>query len=100
VAIDLNSGRYQKLYGITHRNPYTTIDGLARTVSLTYRDITQFVSASSDFSSETISAGLTYDFPITEFQAVQVGVSLQRSQLLTSELGSAIQAQGVGAQQW
>ena len=93
VAIDLNSGRYQKLYGITHRDPYTTIDGLARTLSLQYRDITQFVSASSDFSSETLSAALTYDYPISEYQGVQFGLSLQSSQLLTSELGSAIQAQ-------
>ncbi|MGQ0836127.1 MAG: outer membrane protein assembly factor BamA, partial [Gammaproteobacteria bacterium] len=91
-AIDLNSGRYQKVYGLSHTDPYTTIDGVARTTSVTYRDVTQFVSASSDFSSETITAGLSYGYPITEFQSVQLGVALQSASLLTSELGSAQQA--------
>lgn len=92
LAIDLNRGRYQKVYGVSHTDPYTTIDGVARTTSLTYRDVTQFVSASSDFSSETMTAGLTYGYPITEFQTVQLGIALQSAELLTGEFGSAQQA--------
>jgi outer membrane protein insertion porin family len=91
VAIDLNSGRYSKVYGLSHTDPYTTIDGVARTLSLTYRDVTQFVSASSDFSSETLSLGLDYGYPITEFQSLRLGLSAQRSSLLTGA-GSARQA--------
>src|SRR5690606_38113833 len=67
--------------------------GIARTFSLTYRDVTQFISAASDFSSETMTAALEYGYPLTEYQAVRFGVALQRNELLTSELGSAIQAQ-------
>ncbi|MCC6173366.1 MAG: outer membrane protein assembly factor BamA, partial [Gammaproteobacteria bacterium] len=85
IAIDLNSGRYSKVYGISHTDPYTTIDGVARTLSLTYRDVTQFVSASSDFSSETLALGVDYGYPITEFQALRVGLSAQRASLLTGE---------------
>ncbi|MEZ5532182.1 MAG: outer membrane protein assembly factor BamA [Steroidobacteraceae bacterium] len=92
VAIDLNTGRYSKVYGISWTDPYRSIDGIARTLSFTYRDVTQFVSASSDFSSETLSAGVDYGYPITEYQAVRWGVSLQRSSLLTSSIGSAEQA--------
>ncbi|HKZ72878.1 MAG TPA: outer membrane protein assembly factor BamA [Steroidobacteraceae bacterium] len=92
LAIDLNAGKYQKVYGVSHTDPYTTIDGVARTVSLTYRDVTQFVSASSDFSSETMTAGLDYGYPITEFQTIRFGVALQSAELLTSETGSAQQA--------
>ena len=58
ISVDLNSGRFSKVYGVSHTNPYTTIDGVARTLSLTYRDVTQFVSASSDFSSETLALGV------------------------------------------
>jgi len=92
VAIELNSGRYSKVYSLAHTDPYTTVDGLQRTLSLTYRDITQFVSASSDFSSETITAGVDFGYPITEYQTFRFGASLQRAQLLTSALGSAVQA--------
>ncbi len=91
VSIDLNTGRYSKVYGLSWTDPYRTIDGVARTLSFTYRDVTQFVSASSDFSSESLTAGLDYSYPITEYQAVRWGVSLQRSSLLTAG-GSADQA--------
>lgn len=92
VAIDLNTGRYSKVYGLSWTDPYRSIDGIARTLSFTYRDVTQFVSASSDFSSETLSAGVDYGYPITEYQAVRWGVSLQSSSLLTTSIGSAQQA--------
>jgi len=93
IALELNSGRYAKVYSFSHTNPYTNVDNLARTLSLTYRDVTQFVSASSDFGSKTIAGGLDYGYPITEYQTIRFGLSLQSAQLLTNNLGSAIQAQ-------
>jgi outer membrane protein insertion porin family len=92
IAFDLNAGRYSKVYSFTHTNPYVTVDELSRTWSLAYRDVTQFVSASSDFGSKTIAAGLDYGYPLTEFQTVRFGVSLQSSQLLANTGGSAAQA--------
>ena len=92
IAFDLNSGRYSKVYSFTHTNPYVTVDELSRTWSLQYRDVTQFVSASSDFGSKTIAMGLDYGYPITEFQTIRFGMSLQSSQLLANNGGSAQQA--------
>ena len=84
VALEAVSGKYQKLYSLSHTDPYRTMDGVSRTVSLNYRDITQFTSAASDFS--TTSGGLTvnYGYPITEFQRVSFGLSYQRAELLAS----------------
>ncbi|MEP7246539.1 MAG: outer membrane protein assembly factor BamA, partial [Gammaproteobacteria bacterium] len=93
IALELNSGRYSKVYSFSHTNPYVSVDNLARTYSLTYRDVTQFVSASSDFGSKTVAAGVDFAYPITEFQTLRYGVSLQSAQLLTNDIGSAVQAQ-------
>ena len=93
IALELNSGRYAKVYSFSHTNPYISVDNLSRTFSLTYRDVTQFVSASSDFGSKTIAAGVDYGYPITEFQTVRFGVSLQQAELLANSGGSAAQAQ-------
>ncbi|MDJ0905064.1 MAG: outer membrane protein assembly factor BamA [Woeseiaceae bacterium] len=84
VALEAVSGRYQKLYSLSHTDPYRTMDGVSRTVALNYRDITQFTSAASDFS--TTSGGLTvnYGYPITEFQTISMGLSYQRAELLAS----------------
>ena len=91
LSLDLNSGRYSKVYGISHTDPYTSIDGVARTLSFTYRDVTQFVSASSDFSSESLALGVDYGYPISEYQSLRLGFSAQRSSLITGD-GSAEQA--------
>ena len=84
VALELNSGRFQKLYSLSHTDPYRSMDGIRRTVSVNFRDITQFTSAASDFS--TTSAGLTvdYGYPISEYQSVSVGATFQHSELLSS----------------
>src|SRR6201986_1019161 len=93
ISLELNGGAFSKVYNVQHTDPYTSVDGVSRTESVTYRDVTQFVSASSNFSSKTVSGGVTWDYPITEFQYVRVGGSIDTSQLLTNSLGSALQAQ-------
>jgi len=92
VSVDLNSGKYSKVYGTSITEPYFTADGVGLTGNLTYRDQTQFVSASSDFSSETIGLGFDVGYPIGEQQGVRFGLQFQKSSLLTSEGSSARQS--------
>ena len=92
IAAEINSGRYSKSYSFSHTDPYTTVDGLSRTFSLGYRDVTQFTSATSDFDTETATVGLDYGYPITEFQTLRFGVSAQKAELVTSSLNSAPEA--------
>jgi outer membrane protein insertion porin family len=84
VALELNSGRFQKLYSISHTDPYRTMDGVHRTFSINYRDITQFTSAASDFSTTSAGATVDYGYPISEFQRLSFGLTYQHSELLSS----------------
>jgi outer membrane protein insertion porin family len=93
VALNLNGGEFQKVYSVQWTNPYTNIDNLQRTISLSYSDVTQFVSSSSNFSSETLSVGPTWAYPITEYMYFRFGASFNSSQLLTNSLNSAEQSQ-------
>ena len=92
VALQIDSGLYNKLYSFTHTNPYLNIDQLSRTVSVSYRNSTQFVSTSSNFKSQNLALGLSYGYPITYNQRISAGVSLQRVDLLTYQGSSAQQA--------
>jgi outer membrane protein insertion porin family len=92
VAAEINKGRYSTVYSFSQTDPYTTVNGVARTMSLTYRDITQFVSSASDFSTKTLTASLEYGYPISEYQGLRFGFAAQRSELLASLSGSAEQA--------
>jgi outer membrane protein insertion porin family len=92
IALEINAGKYSKSYVFSHTNPYTTIDGVARTASLTYRDITQFVAASSAFSTKQITGAMQWSYPITEYQYLQAGVSANKNTLVVSQGYSAQQA--------
>lgn len=84
VAVELNSGRFQKAYSLSHTDPYRTMDGVSRTVSLNYRDIRAFTAAASDFSTTSAGATVNYGYPISEFQTLSFGGTFQHSELLSS----------------
>ncbi|MFL6620992.1 MAG: outer membrane protein assembly factor BamA, partial [Povalibacter sp.] len=92
VQAEINSGRYAKSYSFSHTDPYTTIDGVRRTISLGYRDVTQFTSATSEFDTTTATAALGYDYPLTEYQYLSFGLSAQQAELATTTQGSAAEA--------
>ena len=95
VAVDLSGGEYYKVYSIDFTDPYRTRNGLSRQISFQYQDITQFTSRTSDFSTQTLSAGLTWGYPITEVQTLRFGFAFQQAQLLTSIFSSAQQREWV-----
>ncbi len=84
VALQANSGRFSTFYSLTHTDPYTTVNGISRTMGINFRDITQFTSASSDFSTTSYGATLEYGFPITEFQRISIGLAYNNAELLAS----------------
>ncbi len=92
IALEINAGKYSKSYVFSHTDPYTTIDGVARTSSISFRDITQFVSASSAFSTKQITGAVQWSYPITEYQYLQAGVSANKNTLVVSQGYSAQQA--------
>src|SRR5207237_8119523 len=85
IAVNLNGGAFQKVYSVSHTNPYTNIDNLQRTISVSYSDVTQFVSSSSNFSSRTLTFGPTWAYPIAETMYRRAGAAFESSHLLTPQ---------------
>jgi outer membrane protein insertion porin family len=92
VAAEINAGRYMSVYSLSQTDPYLSIDNVARTLSLSYRKSTQFVSSASQFSTTMLTGSLEFGYPISEFQGLRFGVSVSRDELLASETGSALEA--------
>jgi outer membrane protein insertion porin family len=92
IAAEINAGRYSSIYSVSHTNPATTIDGIARTVSVAYRKTTQFVSSASQFSTSMLNASMEWGVPISEFQGLRFGLSVSSNELLASDTSSAREA--------
>ena len=84
IEADVSTGEFSTLYRFVHTDPYVTPDGVSRTVSASYRDVTQFISGASEFGTKTTSLGLEYSYPISEYTRLRAGVQLQDSTLLTN----------------
>jgi len=92
VSADVQAGRYGKVFAFSQTDPYTTVDGVSRTVSLNYRKSTQPNSASSDFDTKSGAVGVDYGYPITEYQRIHMGLSGQYTEILTTTGSSAPEA--------
>ncbi|HMI76638.1 MAG TPA: outer membrane protein assembly factor BamA, partial [Steroidobacteraceae bacterium] len=92
IALEINAGKYSKSYTFAHTDPYTTIDGISRTTSITLRDVTQFVAASSAFSTKQITGAVQWSYPISEYQFLSLGGSANKNSLVVSQGYSAQQS--------
>jgi outer membrane protein insertion porin family len=92
VSVNLEAGEFNKIYGITETNPYTNVDNLTRTYSFSYRDSSQFTSASSNFSTKILSLGESFGYPLSEYQFMNLGLNLQGVQLVAIENSSSLQS--------
>jgi outer membrane protein insertion porin family len=88
VAIELNAGKYSKVYSLSHTDPYATVDGVSRTLNLSYADVSRLTSTYSTFSTKTYLAGIDFGYPISEWQTIHFGSSVQHAELATATYSS------------
>ncbi len=92
VSVNLSGGLYNKVYGISETNPYTSIDNVTRTYSLSFRETSQFTSSSSNFSTKILTLGESFGYPLSEYQFINLGFNVQDVQLVAVQGSSAVQA--------
>lgn len=92
IQADLNVGQFRKIVAGSYTNPYVSQNEISRTLSAAYREATQFTTDASDLDTKTVSAGVNWGYPLTEFQRVSIGFSYQGSQLDANTSSSSEQA--------
>lgn len=92
VQLDANFGEFRKIFGASYTDPYVGLNEVSRTLSASYRKSDQFTSDASDLDTETWSAGVTWGYPVTEYQRVSIGFNYQSVQLDANTSSSSIQA--------
>ncbi|MGI0141003.1 MAG: outer membrane protein assembly factor BamA, partial [Thermoplasmata archaeon] len=91
-SVNLEGGAYNKVYTISETNPYATINNVVRTFTLSYNDSSQFIATSSQFSTKLLSAGLSFSYPLSEFQFVSLGADIEDAQLIAVNGESSLEA--------
>ncbi|MEE4185922.1 MAG: outer membrane protein assembly factor BamA [Gammaproteobacteria bacterium] len=92
VQADVNIGQFRTIVGASYTNPYAGLNEVSRTLSASYRNATQFTAVASDLDTTTLSAGVNWSYPVTEFQRVSIGFNFQSAQLDANTASSSEQA--------
>jgi outer membrane protein insertion porin family len=79
LTLNVNTSAYNRTAVLAHTDPYFTNDGISRTTSLYYRTMTPYSNNPGMYQVTTVGAALSFGVPITEFDRVFAGVSLERN---------------------
>jgi len=79
LTLNVNTSAYNRTAILAHTDPYFTNDGISRTSSLYYRTMTPYSNNPGMYQVTTVGAGLNFGVPITEFDRIFGGLSLERN---------------------
>jgi outer membrane protein insertion porin family len=82
LSFRVNSGRISQAYEVSYLNPYWTVDGVARGFDVYRRDLDTASLTTGEYKSHTTGAGVRFAVPVTEYDGINFGLGVERTQLI------------------
>lgn len=79
--INVNTSRDYRTYAMSFTNPYATPDGVSRGFDIYQRHYEPTETDLGNYLSDTTGGGLRWGIPISEYDSISFGLSLERSQI-------------------
>jgi len=84
------SSSFSRNLSVTHRDPYASIEGISRSVSLFYYDQSSLGRRLEEFDTTSFGAGVDYSYPISEYSFIGWGLSGSSNEITGSRPGSSL----------
>ena len=82
LAFQVNNGSVNKVYSFTYVNPYWTADGISRGIDFFRRDVdTSGLNSVAEYNTYSTGVGLRFGIPVTEYDAINIGLTAERTKL-------------------
>ena len=75
VAASISTGRTNKVYSLSHNNPYFTVDGVSRGFDLYHRDFNAANVNLGDNQTRSTGAGVRFGYPFTSIDTLVFGLA-------------------------
>ena len=82
LALNFNNDSSNKVYSVSHTDPYHTIDGVSRTMSLSYRQRDTEELEIINYLENSYGANLSYGIPLSEFDRIRLGIGFEQTELI------------------
>ncbi|MCB1606425.1 MAG: outer membrane protein assembly factor BamA, partial [Xanthomonadales bacterium] len=85
VQTSISNNSIYKRFDFGFLDPYYTDDGISRGFNVSYRELDAGEANIASYTTDTASVGVTYGIPLSEFDRVTFGVTLDRNVIAVSE---------------
>jgi len=87
LSINFNNDQANKVYSVAFTDPYHTIDGISRTISMSYRERDAAEEDISNYFQNSYGVNLSYGIPLTEYDRLRIGVGYVATDIFSGGLG-------------
>lgn len=84
VSTEINSGRVNTVYSISHTDPYFTLDGVSQSSRLYYRQTDAARANLANYVADVWGASLSYGIPLSEYDTARVGLGYETTEIRTT----------------
>ncbi len=73
LVLNINTDRANTIYSAAYTNPYYTLDGISRTLSVSFRDRDAAEELINNFQTNSGDVSISYGIPLSEFNTLSLG---------------------------
>ncbi len=92
LAVSVNTDSANTVYSVSFTDPYYTIDGISRTMSLSFAKRDAAEEDINDFQTDSYNASINYGIPLTEYSTLNLGYGLSHIDLNLSSINPSLEA--------
>ena len=86
LAVDINTDSANTVYSAAFTDPYHTLDGISRTLSVSFRDRNSSEELINNFETTSGDFNVSYGIPLTEFNTLSLGYGYSHIKIKTSSV--------------
>ena len=90
LALNINTDRANTIYSGSYTNPYYTIDGISRTISVSFRDRDATEELINNFQTNSGDLNISYGIPLSEFNTLSLGYGLSHIKIIPSTVNPSV----------
>jgi len=86
LALNINTDRANTIYSAAYTNPYYTIDGISRTVSVSLRSRNSAEELINNYETDSADFNISYGIPLSEFNTISMGYGFSQVKITPSSV--------------
>jgi len=81
LKLAFDDSQVSRTYSFSSTDPYWTIDGVSRTISMYYRETDAGAANTADYTKDSYGASLGFGVPVSEYDTVRYGIRGEHTKL-------------------